>query len=165
VEQDGLDVRRAKPSDADAIAAFVNRALRRADAVDRQRVIERFASVGLLVAERDNQLVGLLGWQAENLVARVSDLLIYPSQERQAARALLLTMEQNARELQCETILLLLPTPRPVVLVEFCRGVGYEPRAYAELPKVWQEAARDAGLKNESVLLKKLKTDRVIRPL
>ena len=160
-------VRRAKVSDAGRMAAFVERTLLRQTEVDEQAVIARFGSVGFLLAERDGNLVGILGWQIENLVARVTDLLIWPAMERIAvSRALLSEMEQAATELQCEATLLFLPRPSPPDLVEFCKTFGYVPEIVADLPKAWREAACEAQIgDDETVLIKQLRTARVFRPL
>ncbi len=153
--------------DSGAIAAFVNRALKGPAAVDEQAVIERFGSVGFLLAERGGDLLGMLGWQAENLVVRVTDLLIWPASERVAVgRALLSEMERAAAELQCETALLFLPPSSPPALIEFCRTLGYEPRVVADLPKVWQQAAREARVADdETVWMRQLRAGPVVRPL
>lgn len=163
-----ITVRRARASDAGTIAAFVNRARARTAAIDEQAVIERLGSVGFLLAERESHMVGLLGWQVENLVVRVTDLLIWPVSEHSViGRALITRMEQAAAELQCEAALLFLPrlasSPR---IVEFCQALGYKPRAVADLPKIWQEAAHEAHLSDdETVLMKQLRADRVVQPL
>jgi hypothetical protein len=119
------------------------------------------------LAERNGNLVGTLGWQAENLVVRVTDFLIWPASERVAAgQALLSEMEQEAAGLQCEVALLILPRPTPLELVGFCKALGYEPRVVASLPRAWQEAAREARIgDDETVLMKQLRTDRVVRPI
>lgn len=162
-----IAVRRAKISDAGRIAAFVNRAQPGQSEIDEQTVIARLGSVGFLLAERGGNLVGMLGWQAENLVVRVTDFLIRPASERiVAGRALLSEMEQAATELQCEVALLFLPCPSPPHLVEFCKTFGYMPRSVASLPKAWREAAREARIENdETMLMKQLRPDRVFRPL
>ena len=166
-QQQEITVRRAKVSDAGRIAAFVNRAWRGQQEVNEQVVIARFGSVGSLLAERDGNLVGMLGWQVENLVVRVTDFLIWPAPERIAAgRALLSKMEQAATELQCEVALLFPPRPSPPDLVEFCKMFGYVPQIVADLPKAWQEAAREARIgDDETVLMKQLRSDRVLYPL
>jgi N-acetylglutamate synthase-like GNAT family acetyltransferase len=162
-----ITVRRARVSDSGTIAAFVNRALARPAAADEQAVIERFGSVGFLLAERGGVPMGMLGWQAENLVVRVTDLLIWPASERVAVgRALLSEMERAATELQCETVLLFLPRPSSPALIEFCQTLGYEPKVVADLPKVWQEAAREARMgDDETVLMRQLRAGPVVRPL
>ena len=163
----GITVRRARARDADAIAAFVNRALAGQVAVDRVGVIQRLGSVGFLLAERDGDLLGLLGWQVENLVARVTDFLVWSTSERVAvSRMLLAEMEQAAGELQCETVVLFVPYAEQAQMVEFWNAFGYEVRAVADLPKVWQEAAREAPTGDiGTVLVKQLRDRRVVRPL
>ena len=83
-QQQEITVRRAKPGDADRIATFVNDAWRGQQKVDGMAVIERFGSVGFLLAERDDALIGMLGWQAENLVVGLTDLLIGSASKRVA---------------------------------------------------------------------------------
>lgn len=164
---DEITVRRAKPSDATRIAKFVNQSTKGQRSIDEMAVIERFGNVGLMVAELTGNLVGILGWRAENLVVRVTDFLIRPIPESlEVGRALLSEMEEAAAELQCEVVLLFLPRPYPPQLVSFCGELGYRPEVVAGLPSAWQEAAREARLgDDEAVLAKQLRSGRVLRPL
>jgi len=165
-QEQELVVRRAKAGDAEDIAAFVNRA-RRGLEIDRIAVIMRMGSVGFLIAERAGDLTGVLGWQAENLVVRITDLLIQPAQEREAiSQALLSEMEQAAKELQCEAALLLLPRPTLPEWVNFYKGFGYEAQTIASLPSAWQEAAYEARLEDgKTVMVKELSSRRATLPL
>lgn len=167
VAQPQLKVRRARPADARRIAAFINSAWKGQKQVDAMAVIERFGSVGFLLAEQDDVLVGMLGWQIENLVARVTDFLIGPGAERESiGQALLTQMEREARVLECEAAILFLPRPTPPALINFYRNFGYEPHLVSELPKAWKEAAQEGGLReHETVMLKKLREKRVLRPI
>ena len=163
-----ITVRRAKPRDAEAIAAFVNQAWRGQRQIDRMAVIERFGNVGFMLAEQDSELVGLLGWQAKNLVVGMTDMLVGSAAEREAiSQALLAEMERVAEELQCEAALLFLPRPAPLGLVEFFQSIGYEPQLVSEIPRAWQEAARQEGRfeEHETVMVKKLRERRVLRPM
>jgi N-acetylglutamate synthase-like GNAT family acetyltransferase len=167
LQQQEITVRRAKPGDAGRIAAFVNHAWQGRLEIDEMTVIERLGSVGFLLAERDDTLVGMLGWQAENLVVRLTDFLVRSVSERLAVgQALLAEMDRAAGELQCEVSLLFLPRPAPPALVEFYMTLGYEPQVVADLPKAWQEAAREGQLEDyDTVLVKRLREDRVFRPM
>ena len=160
-------VRRARVNDAGKIAAFVNLARAGRVQVDERAIIERFGNVGFLLAERGGHLVGMLGWQVENLVVRVTDLLVWPSSERVAVgRALFAEMERTATELQCEAALLFLRVPSPPQVTEFCQMLGYEPRIVASLPMMWQEVAYEAHAgDDEAVWIKQLRADRVVHPL
>lgn len=166
-QEQTVAVRRAKPRDADRIAAFIQRASGSQSGMDKQAMLERLGSVGLLLAERDGELVGMLGWQVENLVVRVTDFLVWPAVERAAAGgALFSAMEEAAVALECEVALLFPPRPTPPALVEFCGTLGYEPRVVANLAKAWREAALEFGLGvQDTVLAKPLRSDRVLRPL
>jgi N-acetylglutamate synthase-like GNAT family acetyltransferase len=166
-QQQGITVRRASVSDAARLAAFVNQAWQGRTAVDRQAVLERSGSVGFLLAERDGNLVGMLGWQVENLVVRVTDFLAWPAAEGAAAgQALFANMEQAARELQCEAAILFLPRSIPPQVAEFLKTLGYTSQVVASLPQAWREAAYEGRLENEdAVFVKRLRTDRVLRPI
>ena len=166
-QQQEITVRRAKPSDAGKIAAFVNNAWHGQQKIDDMAVIERFGSVGFLLAERDNELIGMLGWQVENLIVGLTDFLINPASERIViAQALLAEMERAAHELQCETSLLFLPRPAPLTLVEFCETLDYESQVVASLLPAWQQTAREGGLEDDdTVMVKKLRERRILRPM
>ncbi len=162
-----VSVRRAKPGDAEQIAQFVNQAWRGRKAVDEKAVIERFGDVGFLLAERDGKVVGMLGWQVENLVVRLTDFLVTSVADRMAvSEALLTEMEAAADELQCEAILLFLPRSAPVSLINFCKNLGYEAQTVADLPRAWKEAASEGNFALEdTVLVRKLRDKRVMRPI
>jgi N-acetylglutamate synthase-like GNAT family acetyltransferase len=165
--QSGIRVRRARPSDAERIAAFVNKTRPQSRGVAPENVLEHFGKAGLLLAENGDQMVGLLGWRAENLIARITDFLIYPARFREeAGQALLASMEQAAHELQCEATVLLITTRVTSQLVSFWEKFGFTLREVANLPRPWQEVAREIGLDMEDqMLIKQLRQDRVVRPL
>lgn len=167
VERENIVTRRAYASDGERIARFVNRALGGRVDIDAQAVTMRTGDVAFFLAEQDGRLAGLLGWHVEDLVVRVTDLLLWSGRERvQIARALLEAMESAAVDLQAEAAFLLLPRSGGPVLVEFCRALGYEPRLVAELPTFWRETAHQAGrADDETLLLKQLRSDHVVRPL
>lgn len=166
-EEQGIVVRRAKPDDVGSIVALVNSAWSGEHKIEDVSVIDRLGSVGFLIAERDKTIIGLLGWQAENLVVRLTDFLVSSASERfDVGQALLAEMEQAARELECEAILLFLPQPTPPALVEFWEALEYKSQVVADLPRAWQQAAKESGLDdNGTVVLKKLRERRVLRPM
>jgi len=159
-------VRRARLTEAGEIAAFVNRARSTERPVTEDEVQRRFGTVGFLVAERDRQMVGLLGWQVANLVARVTDFLVWPASERLVVgRALVTAMEEAARELLCEAAVLFLPRNAPPELLNFWRTFGYELREVAALPRAWREVAREVRSVDEQVMLKQLREEMIQTPV
>ena len=166
-QQQTVTVRRATARDADKISTFVKQLRGGRATIDRLKVIERFGSVGFLVAEQGDQVVGILGWRAENLVVRVIDFLLASHFDRVAvARSLLSKMEEAAVELECEASLLVMPYPYSPHMVRFCQMLGYEPQVVSELPRAWREAAYEANLGDgDLAMIKKLREGRVLRPL
>lgn len=161
-----ITVRRARPSDAERIAAFVNRTQPQGPPVARETVLLRFGTVGFFIAEAGEELVGLLGWQVENLVVRVTDFLIFPVRYRvTAGHALLTAMEDAARELQCEAAILFMPADTPQDVLTFWEAFGYGFREVINLPRAWREAAREFRGGGDWVVIKQLREDRVLRPI
>ena len=162
-----LVVRRVRAGDAERVADFVNGALEGRVSIELRTVIARLGEVAFLVAEESNVMLGLLGWHVENLVACVTDLLIWPARERaRVGPALVNEMETQAGELQAEVALLFLPRSRFAELMPFCESFGYTVHRVGELPRAWREMAYEAGLEDEHEMpVKELRSDRVFRPL
>ena len=161
-----IRVRRARPSDADRIAEFINRAQSGVISISSDDVRERFGVIGFFLTERDGEIVGLLGWRVEHLVARVTDFLVWPSMERLVAgRAMVGEMEQAARELQCEAALLYLPREVPTQLLAFWEAFGYQVKKVEALPKAWREAAQEVRSMSERVVVKQIREDMISSPL
>jgi N-acetylglutamate synthase-like GNAT family acetyltransferase len=129
--------------------------------------LERFGTKGLwLVRDANQEVVGLSGWRAENLIARIDDFLIFPFELYESAgKALLDSMENAAQELQCEVSILLVPLRASPRVVEFYQSCGYRRTPLEGLPRVWQETAREATARNRYVMLKRLREDLVTRPM
>ncbi len=163
---ESIKIRRARPSDAELIAEFVNRAHPKGPPVTREDVIGRFGFVGFFISEAEGEMVGLLGWQVENLIARVTDFLVYPTRYRlTAGRALLTAMEQAALELQAEAALLFMPANTPREVLAFWEAFGYHFQEVAGLPRAWREAAQETNPAGEWVVLKQLREEQVLAPL
>lgn len=163
-------VRRARLSDAAAIAHFVNEAQSGRSSgpeLTRLSVAERFGQIGFILAESPAGLVGLLGWQVENLVVRVTDYLVASSMVDPLAvgRSMVSKMEDAAGELQAEAVLLFLPAAPSAQLVAFWEGLGYEFSCVDGLRKACRDAVAEAGLHTQNVMSKFLREDAVQRPM
>ncbi len=162
---DNVQVRKARLKDAEAIAAFVNRA-RPGVGLTRMEVAERFSQVGFMLAEADGQIVGLIGFQVENLVIRVTDFLIAPGIERVAiGKALSSAMEEAGSVLQAEAAILFLPPDPSPDLVEYWRLLGYERRSTADmLHRAWREAAAEWDAQQNEAVVKQLRDEVARKP-
>jgi N-acetylglutamate synthase-like GNAT family acetyltransferase len=158
---------RAKPSDAEAIAEFVGAATRGRVSVAPQSIMDRFGAKGLwLVRSDEGQIVGLAGWRAENLIARVDDFLIFPHDlYPTAGKVLVQRIEEAAQELQCEVSMFFVPSRASAILVRFYQDCGYKRPELEGLPRVWQETAQEAEERGRYVMMRRLREDLVLRPM
>jgi hypothetical protein len=119
-----------------------------------------------MVAETGGRFVGLVGWQIENLVVRVSDFLLDETQDcRQIGGALVSMIETEAQVLQAEVVLLLLPSHPSPRLLSFWEHLGYQLQGLLELSGPWREAVEEWGLEVQDVMVKRLKEETVRRPV
>jgi N-acetylglutamate synthase-like GNAT family acetyltransferase len=160
-------VARAKPSDAEDVPAFVSQATRGRVTVPAHSVLERFGAKGLwLVRDADAVIVGLAGWRAENLVARIDDFLVYPLELYETAGTHLVeNIEQAAQELQCEVSMVFLPLQASPTLTDFFERHGYNRPEMEGLPRAWRETVQEAMERNRYTMMRQLREDLVMRPM
>jgi dephospho-CoA kinase len=161
-----LVVRRGRPQDAEEIARFITRVTHGRKRMTRADVMATFGEKAYLLIERDSQLAGVAGWQVENLVTRVDELYFEPGLPLdEAIPALMDTVETASAELQSEASLLFL-APYLARHVGAWRAVGYKPQTVQGLGvRAWQEAALESMPRGASLWFKRLREDRVLRPL
>ena len=161
-----LVVQRAGPRQADEIALFITRLSRGALEVRRADVMEAFGDKAYLLLKRDGRLVGLAGWQVENLVARMDDVYLEPDLAfDEAMHALTQEVEEASRELQCEVALLFMPA-NIARLERILNRLGYQQRSLESLKvHAWQEAASESMPIGTVMYFKQLRKDRVLRPV
>jgi dephospho-CoA kinase len=111
-------------------------------------------------------MTGLAGWQVENLVTRIDELYFERElQLKHAIPALMNAVETASIELQSEASLLFLP-PYLAQHTLSWRDVGYRQQTVQELKvRAWQEAAIESMPRGSSLWFKRLREDRIMRPL
>jgi dephospho-CoA kinase len=161
-----LAVQKARPRQADDIAAFISRASGGQKQMSREDVMAAFGDKAYLLLMRGNTISGLVGWQVENLVARVDDVYIDEQVPlAQAAQALLGEVSRASRELQCEVALLFL-TPKLAQDETVWNAAGFVQRTIEALAiRAWQEAARESMPEGALLFFNQLRKDRVLRPV
>jgi dephospho-CoA kinase len=161
-----FSLQRGKPRDAQKIAELVTRLSKGKRTMTPDEVMEAFGEKAFLLLQMDNDLVGITGWQVENLVARTTDLLLdHRVAADQALPLLLSEVERASSDLQCEAALVF----PPIDLVGFdsvWKQLGYERRSPEELGvQAWEDAALESMPKGSALFFKQLRTDRVLRPI
>ncbi len=161
-----LEVRRSRPKDAQEIAMLITRLSAGRRQMTREDVMAAFGEKAYLFLCRNGQSIGLLGWQVENLVARVDDLFIDASIPlAEAVKVMTTEVERASKELQCEAVLLFL-TPDLAQYSEVWKGLGYRAMAVKDLKvRAWQDAAMESMPPGTVMMFKQLRKDRVLRPV
>jgi len=166
VPEDRLSVRRAGPKEALVIADFITRLSGGERQMTGSDVMAAFGEKAFLFLQRGKKVVGLLGWQVENLVARVDDFFIeghVPLPD--ALKAMTTEVEVASKELLCEAALLFI-LPDLAQHKEMWRKLGYSERAIDNLGvRAWQEAAVESKPPGTVMLFKQLRKDRILRPV
>ena len=161
-----LVVERAGPRQINEIAEFITEISNGRRAMSAADVMEAFGEKAFLLLKIDERLVGIAGWQVENLVARVSDVYLEPGLPLgEAVRVLMKAIESASRELQSEVLLLFLP-PHLGRHNSVWDALGYSPRTPQELRvNAWEEAALESMPVGTVIFYKQLRKDRVLKPV
>ena len=160
-------VKRGKPKHSSSIAELITRLSKGKRTMTASDVMEDFGDKAYMLLEQDGQLVGLAGWQVENLVARTSDIFLEEHVDvKKALDTLIKEVESASSELQSEASLIFTMNEL-ASQEELWKQLGYERRTPETLGvQAWQDAATEsiqAG--NSALFFKQLRQDRVLRPI
>jgi len=157
---------RGKPGDSAEITALINRVENRRDPLTVSDIMEGFSEKAYLLLHVDSALKAVAGWQVENLVARTTELVIDPSLPiEKAVPALIEEMERASRDLQCEVSLVFTP-PKLGRLESLWKDLGYTHiKPESLFVQAWKDAVRESMPPETILLFKKLREDRVMRPI
>lgn len=161
-----LTVRRATPNQAEEIASFITEQSDGERRMTRSDVMAAFGEKAFLLLLAGENLVGLLGWQVENLITRVDDVILNDSlSPTESMKLLVETMEKASRELQSEASLLFL-SPAIAQHEKVWNDLGYKARTVKDLNvRAWQNAAMESMLPGTVLFFKRLRERRVLRPM
>ncbi|HEY3474469.1 MAG TPA: dephospho-CoA kinase [Anaerolineales bacterium] len=161
-----LSLQRGKPRDAEKIAELITRLSKGKLRMTKDQAMEAFGDRAFLLLLMNNELVGIAGWQVENLVARVTDLFLDHRVSPDKALPLMIQeVERASGDLQCEAALVF----PPIDLVGFdslWKQMGYQRRSPDTLGvQAWEDAALESMPQGSALFFKQLRTDRVLRPI
>ncbi|MBS3750255.1 MAG: dephospho-CoA kinase [Anaerolineales bacterium] len=161
-----LDIQRATPEQTDQIAGFINKHTKGRKHMTRSDVMAAFGEKAYMLLLSGEEIVGLLGWQVENLITRVDDVMIKEGVNFQRGlQALLKYVEEASRELQSEAALLFLP-PLLAQHEGVWHSLGYRARTVKDLGvRAWQNAVMESMPPGTVLLFKQLREDRILRPM
>jgi hypothetical protein len=156
-----VQVRRATRGDVAAIVEVVGN-----PAVDGAAVMGWLLERGLLVAEQLGRVLGVIGWQVENLVA-VVDLLHLAEEELWPAvgTRLVQAVEAAADDLMCEIAVLAVPKPLPAQALPEVAELGYTQQEWESLHRYWREVLASFGVEAGLIWAHRLRKGMVMRPI
>ncbi|NOQ40352.1 MAG: dephospho-CoA kinase [Anaerolineales bacterium] len=161
-----LDVRRATPESAEQIASYMSQHSRTKKKMTKDDIMAAFGEKAYMLLLSDEEIIGLLGWQVENLITRVDDVILNQGLAVQKGlEALMNFVEESSKELQSEAALLFLP-PSLAQHENLWSPLGYQARTVKDLQvKAWQNAVMESMPPGTVLLFKQLRKDRVLRPM
>jgi len=161
-----LMAQRGRPRDSQAIAELITRLSQGRRRMTPENVMEAFGDKAYLMLHASGTLVGLAGWQVENLVARTTDLYLDSAVDAAAAiQTLVNEVERASHELQSEASLIF-PPPELAGDEALWKKLGYEKRTPQTLGvQAWQDAAAESMPTGAILYFKQLRQDRVLRPI
>jgi dephospho-CoA kinase len=164
--QGTISVVRGGPGHCLEIAELYNRLSKNHEHMTEEKVMEAFGEKAFMLLTLRNKIIGIIGWQVENLISRTTDILIDPRLTfEEAVPMLIKEMEIASRDLQCEASLLFADADL-AAKADFWKGLGYERRAPETLGVLaWQEAAQESMPAGSVLFFKQLRVDRVLRPI
>ena len=162
-----VKVRRGKPTDATAIAALIKQATNGQRNLTRADIMEAFGDKAYMLADYGDEMAAIIGWKVENLVARVDEFYMSAAAPlEKLTPPLIEAMENASRELQSEAALVFVPLPLAQAAAQVLSGSGYIPQVPEKLGvAAWKDAVKESMPPGSALLFKKLREDRVLKPI
>ncbi len=160
-----IDVRPGMPKNADSISRLLSRYLGKA--VTRSDVMMAFGEKAYRLAEANGRSIGITGFQVENLITRVDEFYVIPEAPlAMVAEKLIHAVEDASKELQSEVGFVFLARNASEELLKAFLDQGYEQITIESLKvPAWREAAQEMQTPDRQLLMKKLRAERVLKPV
>lgn len=166
IDTTGVNVRRGMPGNAEIIASFITRMSGKG--VSRMDVMLAFGQKSYLLAQNDkDQMIGLMGWQVENLITRVDEFYLENDLKKEPiVHALVQAVEAASKELQSEVGFVFLPSNAPQDTLSAFGEHGYSQTTVKDIKiPAWREALQEANANAAVIMHKPLRKDRVLKPI
>ena len=166
VEVGEITIRRAKPNDLGTIAQLISDSTNGALSPDTSEMMEALFSRAYIVAASGDHVVGVAGWQTENLIAGLQDVYVLREDLWDSVGGKMLEMiHEEVDKLSCEVIITFIATKIGSKPVEFFERQGYEQSEAKNLGYMWKDAADEWQPENTIVMYKKLREQRIMVPM
>jgi len=166
IDPSQVALRRAKRGDLEAMASLISASTNNVLRPDLSEMMEALFSRAYMIAMAGNQVVGMIGWQAENLVAGLQDFYMFREDLWPTlGKEMLDKVHAEIDSLSCEVAIVFVLTQAGSKPVEFLQSQGYEQTESQNLIPDWREAAVEWQPEHSILLYKKIREQRVMVPM
>ena len=166
IKLEEITIRRAKRADLDSMAELLTTGTRGAFQPNISEMMEALFSRAYMIAIYDAQMIGMIGWQTENLVAGLQDFYVRNDDLwSNVGQEMLERVHEEINNLSCEVALFFVVDQAGRKPVEFLEGQGYEVAKSESLIPDWKEAAVEWQPDNSVLLVKKMREQRIMVPM
>ncbi len=156
---------RAMPKHAGHIANFLNKGKPVEEKLEDLDVLERFGDNAYYLLMEEDEIIGLVGWQVENLVALVKEFVIISKDDmNKGIRLLIKELESSSQALNTEVVYVKVDVNYSSKTV--WRDLGYQLIDIDDVKvNIWKNAARKLVEDGYYLMFKELRSDRVLHPM
>ncbi len=161
-----FSVSRGKPRNSQTIADLITRLSKGKQTLGADDVMAQFGEKAYMLLQSGKDIVGVAGWQVENLVARTTELYLENGIDiAKGLETLISEVERASNDLQCEAALIFAPADLGAY-PETWKKLGYERRTSDTLGvQAWTDAALESMTEDSLLFFKQTRLDRVLRPI
>ncbi|MBN1967243.1 MAG: dephospho-CoA kinase [Anaerolineae bacterium] len=165
VSEAEVTVKRGTPKNAEEIARLITELT--GQQMTRTDLMMAFGEKSYMLADVNGTNVGLVGFQVENLITRVDEFMLVPKFAHPAVVRLMIdAVEQASTDLQSEIGFFFLPQDVPQPVRDAFGEKGYAARTLEQIKvPAWREAARESQPEGTIIFARKLRAERVLKPL
>ena len=166
INVDEVIIRRAKRGDLDTMAQLISDSTQGTIAPDLSQMMESLFSRAYIVALAGEHVIGIAGWQTENLIAGLQDFYVLHDNLWETVGLKMLDMiHQEVKKLSCEVSIAFVANEAGPKPIEFFENQGYEKSEVKDLGYMWEDAAAEWQTENTTLLYKKLREQRIMVPM
>lgn len=165
IDSSTIQIIKGGPKQAADMATFLKSV--KGSEFTRNDILMKFGQRAYLLAYSGSTIIGLAGWQIENLITRVTEILMLPTAPKERILGEMVeSIEKSSLDLQSELSLLFIEEALTGEVEKPLRMLDYERTNPSEfrVPD-WRDAVEESAPEGTVLFAKKLREDRILRPM
>jgi N-acetylglutamate synthase-like GNAT family acetyltransferase len=154
---EGLQVRRARPSDIPSILLLMTQATNGAVKMKRSDILAALSERGYFIGQVGAEISTVVGWKIDSQVGRVEEIYIYPPEMiAVTGTAVVAEIQKSAYNHLCQIIVAFIPNNAPEEMHRLFLTHGYTSMDRGELANNWKAAVDESQPADSSFMIKLL---------